>query len=200
MAYIQDGQYGRGAVLGKWGNARNVPTTCDRPLTTRGGALCQCVPTWYMGGYGWSCGKHRGNRLRIAPPPPPPPPDTTPFVAFDCAICMSECTLESEAMITQCNHRFHKGCMSKWLESGSRNSMTCPMCRAPIQQSVVRTLFPDLGDTSVTPPRTPDRSVNNAIGDILTALRALRNQIVDEHDRLRVSAGIRHTGARDHGL
>lgn len=42
-----------------------------------------------------------------------------------CSICLSDIK-PKDAMITSCNHIFHKDCMSQW----QRN--TCPMCRSNI--------------------------------------------------------------------
>ena len=88
---FQDGQYGRGKVIGKWGRERNVPSTCGHSLGSRANASCQFVPTWYRTGYGWSCGKHRNVLHKMDLPPPPVVDETTPFIPFECSICISGC-------------------------------------------------------------------------------------------------------------
>ena len=42
----------------------------------------------------------------------------------ECTICFNE--LLDETCITECNHRFCKECLDKWLDS---NKSTCPLCR-----------------------------------------------------------------------
>ena len=134
---FEDGHYGRGKVIGKWGMERNVPTTCGHSVSTRGNAPCQFVPTWYRGGYGWSCGIHR-NVVKTNDLPPPPPPvedETTPFVPFECSICISDCCQKEDSVTTICNHHFHKGCLEKWSNT-SRSHTACPLCRTILPRIV----------------------------------------------------------------
>lgn len=44
---------------------------------------------------------------------------------INCSICLSDIEAK-DALITRCNHTFHRVCMTQW----GRN--TCPMCRANI--------------------------------------------------------------------
>ena len=148
---FEDGHYGRGKVIGKWGRQRNVPTTCGHSVSTRGNAPCQYVPTWYRGGYGWSCGQHR-NVVKPNDLPPPPPPvedETAPFVPFECSICISDCCQKDDSVTTICNHRFHKGCLEKWSYSG-RSQVACPLCRTILPRNVARNLMPSFNNQTTS--------------------------------------------------
>lgn len=139
---FHDGHYGRGKIIGKWGMERNVPTTCGHSVITRGNAPCQHVPTWYRNGYGWSCGQHRNIKTNNLPPPPPPPrvdDDTTPFVSFECSICISDCCQKEDSVSTICKHRFHKGCLQKWSNTGKT---TCPLCRTTLPRKTAMNMMP----------------------------------------------------------
>ncbi|KAL3681804.1 hypothetical protein R1sor_024760 [Riccia sorocarpa] len=49
----------------------------------------------------------------------------------DCTICLSEFVEgESLYMFPDCNHVFHKACLSQWL---LRNKTTCPICRSSLK-------------------------------------------------------------------
>ena len=140
---FEDGHYGRGRVIGKWGRVRNVPTTCGHPVTSKNNTPCKYVPTWYLGGYGWSCGQHRNIvKTDDLPPYPPPPVDdeTIPFASFECSICISDCCQKEDSVTTICNHQFHKGCLEKWSYSG-RSQVACPLCRTVLPRNVARTSF-----------------------------------------------------------
>jgi len=61
------------------------------------------------------------------PPPPPPPPASTSAPAVEeedeCSICMNP--LIHNVVSTTCKHKFHRACVTPWLNS----HCTCPMCR-----------------------------------------------------------------------
>ncbi|XP_058226269.1 E3 ubiquitin-protein ligase MPSR1-like [Rhododendron vialii] len=44
---------------------------------------------------------------------------------FECAICLGECGVGEEVKEMPCKHRYHSGCVGKWL--GIHGS--CPVCR-----------------------------------------------------------------------
>ncbi|KAG5535089.1 hypothetical protein RHGRI_023018 [Rhododendron griersonianum] len=44
---------------------------------------------------------------------------------FECAICLGECGVGEEVKEMPCKHRYHSGCVEKWL--GIHGS--CPVCR-----------------------------------------------------------------------
>jgi hypothetical protein len=50
-----------------------------------------------------------------------------------CVICMEpyEAGGDGRSVLTACGHRFHRGCFAAWL----RRNRTCPLCRAPIDES-----------------------------------------------------------------
>lgn len=55
---------------------------------------------------------------------PPPPPASAPAVEEDdCSICMTP--LINNVVSTTCKHKFHRACVTPWLNSHK----TCPMCR-----------------------------------------------------------------------
>ena len=139
---FQDGQYGRGKVIGKWGRERNVPSTCGHSLGSRANASCQFVPTWYRTGYGWSCGKHRNVLHKMDLPPPPVVDETTPFIPFECSICISGCCQKKDSVTTSCNHRFHTKCLDMWV-NGGRYKSSCPMCRTILPRTITRNIRAD---------------------------------------------------------
>lgn len=53
----------------------------------------------------------------------------------ECSICLENLDLSALASnlnniyTLDCNHSFHKNCITKWLET----KLTCPLCRAPIK-------------------------------------------------------------------
>lgn len=88
----------------------------DTPLDFVIAMLLVCVLSFAV----FVC-RHRENNVDV---PPPPPPNE---VVGECPICIEECS-HSESCVTACNHVFHAGCLAKW----SKNSNSCPMCRAPL--------------------------------------------------------------------
>ena len=59
-----------------------------------------------------------------APAPAPPPLPQAPVEEEDeCPICVG--SLTDNVVLTSCNHKFHRGCVTPWLNS----HRTCPMCR-----------------------------------------------------------------------
>lgn len=48
----------------------------------------------------------------------------------DCAICMS-CS-ENDIVSLSCDHRFHRECIERWIETSQRRGPTCPNCRIKI--------------------------------------------------------------------
>lgn len=44
---------------------------------------------------------------------------------MECVICMEKVCGENEIFITDCNHSFHKLCLSHWLSTNN----SCPLCR-----------------------------------------------------------------------
>lgn len=49
----------------------------------------------------------------------------TEDIADNCVICMEQFCSGDTCQTLPCFHRFHKHCISKWLES----KLTCPMCK-----------------------------------------------------------------------
>ena len=47
---------------------------------------------------------------------------------LECCICMESFTSTEVAVVTECNHVFHKQCCQEWL----RQARTCPVCRMDI--------------------------------------------------------------------
>ena len=45
-----------------------------------------------------------------------------------CSICMDEYKNEDVISILNCNHKFHKKCVDKWLY----RNLSCPICRQNI--------------------------------------------------------------------
>lgn len=43
-----------------------------------------------------------------------------------CSICHN--ILDEHVIKTECNHRYHKGCLLSWISSGQRRSLKCPVC------------------------------------------------------------------------
>ena len=58
-----------------------------------------------------------------APSPPPPLPQAPEEEEDECSICMAPLT--DTAVLTRCNHKFHRACITPWLNSHD----TCPLCR-----------------------------------------------------------------------
>lgn len=56
-----------------------------------------------------------------------------------CSICMEDNSMET--FPTQCNHYFHKDCITEWFNSQNKlnQEITCPMCRCDLkyEQGVV---------------------------------------------------------------
>ena len=46
----------------------------------------------------------------------------------DCSICLNQLMNESSRRIQECSHRFHVGCLSRWLSL----RRTCPICRSHV--------------------------------------------------------------------
>nr|AWW16495.1 putative E3 ubiquitin-protein ligase [Ipomoea pes-caprae] len=60
---------------------------------------------------------------------PPPPSWAEPL---ECAICITEFSDGEAGMeLERCGHRFHAGCMEKWLAHGTGEA-NCPLCRSPV--------------------------------------------------------------------
>ncbi|XP_019187695.1 PREDICTED: RING-H2 finger protein ATL64-like [Ipomoea nil] len=52
--------------------------------------------------------------------------------ALECAICITEFSDGEAGMeLERCGHRFHAGCMEKWMAHGTGQA-NCPLCRAPV--------------------------------------------------------------------
>lgn len=49
----------------------------------------------------------------------------------ECPICYEPIVSHKNAYLTECNHAFHKTCLTKWYEAKEtkENSVDCPMCR-----------------------------------------------------------------------
>lgn len=47
-----------------------------------------------------------------------------------CSICLLE--VEGDAFPLECIHKHHVWCIKSWMESASKHSHTCPVCRIPI--------------------------------------------------------------------
>lgn len=50
----------------------------------------------------------------------------------DCSICQE---IMKSYVKTECKHKFHKKCLSKWLFETQHCKTTCPMCRTEIKTS-----------------------------------------------------------------
>ncbi len=48
----------------------------------------------------------------------------------ECAICLCDFAPDTKCSLTECNHRFHTGCLDEAVVSHSIR--TCPMCRAKL--------------------------------------------------------------------
>ena len=46
---------------------------------------------------------------------------------IDCSICFEELNNEEEYVLN-CNHKYHRDCISRWLHTNP----TCPLCRQPV--------------------------------------------------------------------
>jgi len=46
----------------------------------------------------------------------------------ECPICLEKYVVNDKILNLECNHKFHKGCLSEWL----KNNNTCPQCRENI--------------------------------------------------------------------
>ena len=156
---------------------------CGQPLKSRPGQTCKNRASHYVVG-GQSCGKHvnflvgkETSNYRTTPPPPPATPPATPFIPFDCGICMEGCRSANASCTTICNHKFHKTCLLKWERSG-RTVFNCPMCRK------------ELPRTTTTAPRRPAEQLEL----LMMSLRALNetesNAAVTHLENLINHAGI----------
>lgn len=47
-----------------------------------------------------------------------------------CAICMCDFEEEDDLSVLDCSHRYHEGCIQKWLEKRT----TCPICKRDIRE------------------------------------------------------------------
>uniref|UniRef100_A0A8C3XL11 RING finger protein 145 n=1 Tax=Chelydra serpentina TaxID=8475 RepID=A0A8C3XL11_CHESE len=72
-----------------------------------------------------------------------------------CAICFQEMTV---AVITDCGHFFHTGCLRKWLYVQD----TCPMCHQPVQPSATEGPQPDEGERAEPEPLPEEGAPENA--------------------------------------
>ena len=53
--------------------------------------------------------------------------------AKECPICKEP---GMDVCLRECLHRFHRGCISEWIQSRKENS-DCPICRQPIDEERV---------------------------------------------------------------
>lgn len=47
----------------------------------------------------------------------------------DCSICLENLNHHKEEYTLNCNHSFHKECLTKWLDV----SLVCPLCRSSVK-------------------------------------------------------------------
>lgn len=66
------------------------------------------------------------SRVDAAETPTTEPSDS--IVNDDCSICWNKIMHASARSIEECHHRFHAGCLSRWL----RLHQTCPLCRSHV--------------------------------------------------------------------
>lgn len=50
-----------------------------------------------------------------------------------CAVCCEDFASEDEVRTLPCLHIFHVPCIDRWLTSGMRNAMSCPVCQRAIE-------------------------------------------------------------------
>ncbi|CAM5142234.1 unnamed protein product [Natator depressus] len=72
-----------------------------------------------------------------------------------CAICFQEMDM---AVITNCGHFFHTGCLRKWLYVQD----ACPMCHQPVKPSATEGLQPAGGERAEPEPIPEERAPENA--------------------------------------
>ncbi|CAN1245676.1 E3 ubiquitin-protein ligase SIRP1 [Linum grandiflorum] len=77
---------------------------------------------------------------------------------LQCAVCLEDFELGSEAKEMPCKHKFHEGCIHPWLELHS----SCPVCRfqMPTEESKTESNGNDNsdGDSNNNNPRSGERS------------------------------------------
>ena len=64
----------------------------------------------------------------------------------DCPICLQELGYVCEIVETQCNHKYHIKCLSKWV----KKKMDCPMCRLKLDLETI-------GKLDLLPPQVPQQ-------------------------------------------
>lgn len=57
-----------------------------------------------------------------------------------CAICLIDFIRDENLIITECEHKFHQACVSKWLDC-SNNS--CPLCKRNVKAGLLKKFHPD---------------------------------------------------------
>lgn len=88
----------------------------------------------------------------------------TDVAVQDCCICMEEIIFDSRRtdqeqrpLRTKCNHLYHEGCISEWLDDHD----TCPMCRAELDLSKLTTVrLLDTLPEEATLPRSVEAFLN----------------------------------------
>ena len=75
---------------------------------------------------------------------------------MNCSICLSN--LYFNKVCTDCNHTFHRSCLSTWLN----NNNTCPLCRTPISMPINNSLIYRLTTMFSQLNRTPTQIQNNS--------------------------------------
>lgn len=74
---------------------------------------------------------------------------------MSCSICLSN--IYFNKVCTDCNHSFHRNCLSTWLSSHN----TCPLCRTSISMPINNSLMHRLTTLFSQSNRTPPQTQNN---------------------------------------
>lgn len=55
-------------------------------------------------------------------------------VQKECSVCLDDIDENSQILLEECNHLFHKECLNRWITASSNSTPTymCPLCRTPI--------------------------------------------------------------------
>jgi len=100
-------------------------------------------------------------------------------LSLECVICQADIAAEADVYPLPCGHRFHEGCITRWL----RDHDTCPCCRAktparhdprPSRHGVARTEQPQ---RAAAPPRSRPAGDGAALGIEAPARSAVAEEL-----------------------